>query len=344
MAPAFAAPNPSLAWYPRSDTGAGNGVGQALAFLNNGQMPKVTSNTTLKSVDVIQQQFSCPPWLDGAEKYMMPEMLCFATNEPTLDGSATVINTLPHANQLMYDAHVDFERMVADGEEPAVTFKRLLEKHGEVGLELYHQARSMNETGRSTKFWQDVFSSSELRQLYALSTQDMYCYLTRFGILSKLSYLGAIINLNRATNNEQMDRTEYTEHYTVVNVCMALRARVGNVFGSAEHVTTGTKLWLKLTRKRGQDGTFREYCIVPGGTKYLAKPLQLHDLAYFDRSGRAMTAHVWPVGVVNYPGPNPPSPSVGSEAANTGNVVNEQKAYNAHALVPTIWVSLGVQS
>ena len=334
----FQPPASNVSFEPRN---TGSLRGQAAAFLNTATRTTSWSSAHLKTVDFIPQQFSCPPWLDESEKYMMPEMLCFAVNEPTLDGSATVISTLAHTNQLLYNGYKDFEQMLADGDDDAGTFKNLLEIHGEQAIETYHQAR------KDPNLMATIGNVDGLQLLYTLATRDVFCYLTRFGILNKFSYLGSIINLNRATSNEDWDRTSYTEHYTVVNVCMAKRARLSNCFGPADLVTTGTKLWLMLKRKQRQtrDGLmYQEYAIFPGGTKMVERPLQQHHLHYLDASMRAMSGHVWPVGVVNVPAASPPSESVIAAAANTGVAPSEVNAYNAHALLPTIFVSLGLTS
>lgn len=336
---------PYVSWAPR---GASYDQTGPAAFLNNGVAPTSHGHISIKSLDFVQRQYLCPPWGDDSQQYIMPDMLVFSVNEMDPTEDSTTILTLSKANQLMREAYTDF----VDASDPAHpsffaeagAFKVALEEYGEAMLESYHVARQLNKETAFRKQFEAEAGFAKFRAFYDACKTDMFCWLTRFGITQKMSFLGSVINVNRATSLESMDMTQHTDHYCQVNVCLAKRGLVANVFGHSDVITTGSRLWLTLKRKqryaRGGEMKPAEYTIVPNGSAIRDGP-SLAERAYQDPSGRAMRGHYWRVGVVITPGNFDPSDTAMVTAANIGVQCNERRAYEDHGTLPTMYVAMG---
>jgi len=334
---------PSVSWAP---TGAPDesGLGAIARFLNSGKPPKSHGSISLKGFDFVQYVYLCPPWADNSQRYIMPEMLAWTVNTMDTGDSATTVLTLPKINQIAKDCYDEFKRITderpgnSDASPEAIEFKKFLVLYGEHSLETFAKLRDL-----TTTTVMDAAERKDMIKFLGLAKQDFYCWLTRFGIMSRVTYVGPVINVNRAVSVEELDMTQHADHYCQVNVCYAKRGRIANVFGPACSITTGSKLWLTLRRKmvlthEGMEP--RHYQIVPGGSTLRDKPSD-RERTYLDDSGRPVLGHVWRVGVVSFPGPS--SPSVGScqDASNTGVRCSEREAYEAHGTLPSLIVAVG---
>lgn len=337
-------PQPGIEWDPTT-----NPVPTSLSSWNGG--PKIQDSMELDAVNFIQQAFLVPPWLDDSDQYMMPEMLCYAVNEVDPYGEGcTHLMTLAKVNQVMHDAQDDFER-ARDPSDPvfeddAALFETYLTKFGEQALLDYHFARENFHNLRDKPGpVNDLLNNAELSSFYEMSTRKVFCWLTLHGIMQKITFVGAIINMNRGTTLEERDNTQNEDHYVHVNVSIAKHTKIHNVFGSAERITTGSKLWLCLKRKmvvRKGEQTYREFQIIPGGA---AKEDVPHRSAYsyVDPSGRAMSGWVWRLGTVIAPGKGSPQPGQIKAAVNIGIDVSEKRAYQMHGSLPSLTVALSIK-
>jgi hypothetical protein len=150
-----------------------------------------------------------------------------------------------------------------------------------------------------------------------------------------------VINTSRAIGLETLDMTRNSDHYTNVNVCLAKRARVANVFGSANEIKTGSKLWLILKRKATPFGDkVGPFCIVPGGSAVNDYPLE-SQLEYEDPGERTERAYFWRVGNVLRQGDSSPAAISIQQAANTGMNCSEKQAYESHGTLPVLYVAIG---
>jgi hypothetical protein len=196
--------------------------------------------------EFIQHAYKCPVWGDDeAYKQTAQGMLCFAVKEQDPIYDTTTILTLNKVNQIAYDAYQDYRLWLdeerASGGGEATEFQGWLAKYGEAGLEAYH--RAVRAGGAR---YEEMKKTKELGQFYEAAQKDMFCWLTRFGILSKITFLGSVINTNRAAGYNDANPADY---FATVNVCLAKRAEISNVFGPADRITAGSKLWLVLRRK-----------------------------------------------------------------------------------------------
>ena len=180
-----------------------------------------------------------------------------------------------------------------------------------------------------------------LEDYYEMATKDFYCWLTRFGILSRVNFCGSVINVNRGTSLEGYTDVRSTQHYTQVVVGIAKRVRVANVFGEHDNIDTGSQVWLALKRKAHMynAGEVGAYCVVPGGS--MKGWPTVFERTYNDPSGRPMIGWVWRLGVVLTPPTSFSTQSVCQRAANLGYRVNEREAYEYHGTLPTMYVAFG---
>lgn len=330
---------PSVSWAP---TGTENATGPA-EFLRFG-IPKTShGHISLKGFDFVQYVYLSPPFNGGeGDRFIAPEMLAFVVNNRAPDDMSTHVLTLPKVNQIAKDCYDEF-RIISDNRagntetsREAVEFRGFLEKYGERSLEDFNKIRNLNTAVYDAAELADMIRFSEL------AVQDLFCWQTRFGIMSRITYVGPVINTNAATSLQELDTTQWSDHYTEVNICYAKRGKIANVFGPASDVTTGSRLWLCLQRKRiiTHEGVrFGHYQIVPGGSKTLNRPLN-RDCTYIDDSGRPLVGHVWTVGTVMVPGPSSPSANQIQDAANTGSRCNEREAYDQHGTLPSLVVAV----
>ena len=338
---------PAVEWYPRGD-----GAGQPAPnrFLKSGQPPKRVGSIALKSVDFVQVAFMCPPSGDDSEKYINEGMLAFVIKERDVVTATQTIMTLANVNQTMCDSHREF-RTYRDEANPqhdidCVIFWEYLQEFGEQMLEIMHQARKntvLYERMREDMTKHNPEKWDKLEHYYAMSTQDLFCWQTAFGIKQKIEFLGSVIGMGGRTDPD--DTVENNDHFTVVNIALAKRARVANVFGPSTKITTGSKLWLTLRRRQviEADGiAYNEFQIVPGGSMTEAYPLQ-RESSYIDPSGRPMSVWRWHVGVVNFPGSFSPTIESITMAANTGSGCSLVRSFNEHAGLPMMYISLGVK-
>lgn len=294
---------PFVDWQPRGD---GEGQPAPNRFLKGGRAPKKVGSISLKSIDFIQRAFQCPPFGDESERFVKPEMLAYIVKDFYSDDGAHTVLTISKVNQIMSEAGKDF-RTFRDPNNPETfpecrDFNRYLTTYGEKILETHHQARKIPTLYDTMKKSMKPEKFADLERYYALSTQDMYCWLTAFGIRQKIEFIGSVINTNRPDGLETDDPTDNEDHYSHVNICMAKRARIANVFGPSDQITTGSKLWIQLTRKQVLENgllVYTDFQLVPSGSATHYSPL-MKESCYIDPSGRHMNVHRTLIGIGEY--------------------------------------------
>jgi hypothetical protein len=342
---------PSSTWDP---SGAGSGrdqTGAMARFLNYG-LPKGTKNgrISLGAFEFVSQQYCCPHMNDEADLLLMPEQPAFFVNEkitPEWDGSVLVLS-VAKLNKLFNEQWQDFVRVTSDrGRNPyydddAAEFKDWMERYGEAGLDAYGYAYSHENTYLLKMY--DA-KAPDLRRFHERATQDGYCYLTRYGILRRISYAGIILATNRGVGLDERDQVAASEHSVTLTMALGKRTRVAQLFGTKDDITTGSRTWITLTRKPcypadGNTPGYGTFVLRPGGHKVHDYPLA-SEKAYRDESGTICTGHHWMVGVVIEPAERDPQPSAIEQACNTGVQVSEKLSYEMHATLPSMYVALG---
>lgn len=311
----------------------------------SGEPPTSSMGVGNGAYDFIQKQYMVPPYHDESNNMIMPEQLCFTVNYADPTTGSVVVMTLPKVNQTLHEEHLHFERSRVQGNPEfspqSKIFYDLLNEFGEKGLAAYERASSEGRLGELQERLGAKFG--KLEQLHRMSLEDDFHWLTMFGLLRHITFAGVVINTNRATGLETMDRTLFSDHYTVVNVCLAKRVAVANVFGTLANIKTGSKLWLILKRKNKPNGDAGELVIIPGGSHIMDYPmagsLEFNDIKKDD----VVRGHFWRVGVVLRQADTSPAEVSIQRAANIGLFCNERGAYEAHGTLPTMWIALGIK-
>jgi hypothetical protein len=363
MSMGIGGPNvPRVTWEPRGASGKG-----PASFLRYGVPPKSHGSISLKSVEFIPYQYMCPPLNDSADLLLMPEMPCFTVNELDPEEDSTVVLSLAKLNKLFQDQYNDFVNARDPGmngtsaaptnplfSDDAFAFHQWLKEYGERGLDDYAYAESHNQQDRLRKMDAEA---PDLKRFWQLATSSEFCWLTRYGILKRISFSGIIINTNRAIGLEAVDQTENHEHYVQVNVGIGKRVRCAQVFGMNDEITTGSKVWILLTRKQLADKSYGAFKLQPSGSKKLDYPLA-HHMTYVDDAGMTCTGYHWKVGkcpnrwpplpsyfrfpgVVIEPADKNPQPFSLEQANNTGLHISERVSYEAHGTLPSLYLAVG---
>ncbi len=322
-----------------------------------------SNNNTLDSWMAITQQFSCPPLAgDRSDLLLTPDTPAFTVNE-RLDNlqlgeqynGTTIVLSIARVNLLAKQQWDDL--MIATANPPALgavstnpkfdldayEFLECLQKIGEYQLEAYANAKLHNHTKKKL---QNGAHSSKLATFLARATEDGYCYLTRYGTLQRLSFMGIVITANRGDSGLDHDALEAGANITHITMGIARRVRCAQMFGSNRDVVHGSRVYLVLTRRRTEPREggvpFGAYVIKPyacpgGRNDYV--PGACH--AYYTENGQLGHGHVWTVGTVIECAEKEPVPSAREQAANTGSYVNEQLAYQMSGSLPTFYVAVG---
>lgn len=327
---------PSVNWNPTNGS----------AF--SGEPSTSSMGVDIKAMDFIQRAYMCTPYHDESNRLIMPEMLCFTVNYADPDTGSQQVLTLSKVNQIMHDEWDIFEKSIPEGtyehNPKNKEFERLLRKYGEQGLNTYHVANLEGHLDELEKTFENTdVSLGELKKFHDMALEDDFHWLTVFGVLRHISFAGSVINTLRAVGLETMDMTRHTDHYTQVNVCLAKRGRVANVFGPVTRIMTGSKLWLVLRRKEKPNGGVGSLVVVPDGSNVYDYPLA-GDLEFTDLSGKTERGHFWRVGVVLRQGDSNPANISIQQAANLGYYCNERRAYEAHGTLPSMYVALGFKN
>lgn len=341
-------PAPGFQWAP---TGANTDVAGAARALDNGEPPLESTVVTLDSFEHISYQYLAPSSLgDGSDLLIMSRMLVFIAKEHNLDDESTVCIPLHKLNKLSQQQWNDFVRDTTGdatinpyyNPEKAL-FKRCLELLGEHTLEAYaHQRHKGDPYNLCERFETNAlrFKGCDLRQFFTLSTQPGYCYLTRYGWLSRVSWGGPVVNTNHAESLMQQDDTPQREHYLQINVGYAKRIECAQNFGPNDEIMAGSRLWITLTRKPCPEGKFGAFVLRPGGSKVRDHPSN-SDRCYLDESGRLCRGYVWKVGIVTQAAQEAPSVTAQERANCTGEAQDELLAYQMHAGLPSMWIACG---
>jgi len=350
----------------------GRFVPQIERFLNYGQPP--SSSTTIDlPTQPISWQFQVPELVDGSPPLLMEGMPLFAVTERgPADLDVTVVMSLAKINQYARDQWNDFVTYTTDGPNPHFNFEMRqfltsMRVYGERGLRDYHWAKQnakhdgvarrllaqydADPCTRRSKWLDDVNNERTvpltLREYYARATQPGYCYLTQFGFLQRLRFLGFILAVNKGTSLE--DCMEDGQHIFTVSVAVGKLVEVTNCFGTDEEITIGSRLWIELCRQpcapsaKGPSVPYGCYQLMPRGAKVRDYP-RLCDVGYQDESGALTLGHYWRVGVVLEPPGRAASQSSITQATNCGAFSNPELAYKMNALLPSMRVAVGFRN
>jgi hypothetical protein len=367
--------------YADWDTRGADGryVPQIERFLNYGAPPSSSSSIELSTVP-ITWQFQVPELPDGTPDSLMPGMPVFSVTERgPADLESTLILSLSKINQYARDQWTDFMSYTAGGPLTNPHFNHELRRfhtsmrvYGERGLRDYHWARKNAEhdhvasmllakydsAGCTTKSrWRrdiDPLDSTgvtfetplSLRDYYERSTQPGYCYLTQFGFLQRLRFLGFVQTVMKGVSAE--DCMEQGPHTFELGVAVAKQVEVTNCFGTDDEIGLGSRLWIQLNRVycpglASTEIPYGAFQLCPRGSKLMDYP-RFSDIGFQDESGTQCAGFYWRVGVVIEPPQRAAEQSSITQANNTGMFSNPDISYKLNALLPTMRVAVGFRN
>jgi len=211
-----------------------------------------------------------------------------------------------------------------------------MQLYGEKGLNAYARAHARGDKQMMDKL-------SEVKMFWERSTMPGYCYLTTYGILQRLNFLGFIEATSRAIGRESEDYTSWEQHQISLSVALAKKTNVANIFGSANQTSPSARLWICLTRKYCGDGKYGTFQLRPVASSTLDFPLHA-STHYLDESGGMCRGHVWYVGYVLRGNNRSPQQSALDGANGTAIDSNMDRAYEMHGMLPTIEVALAMNN
>lgn len=362
----------SATWDARD--GNGRFMPQIERFLNYGQPPS-SSSAELTTVP-ITWQYQIPESIDGSPSLLMPGMPVFSVTERgPADLDVTVILSLAKINQYAREQWDDFVTFTSGDSRSNPHFNFELKKfhnsmrvYGERGLRDYHYARkNAHHDGVARKLLDkcdakpggntapheeklepnaEKYGYLSLREYYERSTQPGYCYLTQFGFLQRLRFIGFVQTINKGVMLE--DCMEEGEHVQIIAAALAKQVEVTNCFGTDEEIGLGSKLWIELTRvscpgaPKG-DVPFGAFQLNPRGSKIHDYP-RFCDIGYLDESATMVNGYFWRVGVVIEPPGRAVEQSSITQANNSGMMSNPELAYKMNSLLPTMRVAVGFKN
>lgn len=287
----------------------------------------------------ITYQFLCPPEDTPSNALLMPEQPVYAIREkdPDLETNSTPVRSLAQINKDARDQWNDFVLFTTDNsrtnphfKEEAREFLDWCIEYGEAALFTYGNAVAQGNAKRL----QDL---SIYRPYWERSTTEGYCYLTAYGFRRRLNFLGIIVSVPHAVGIDDAFM-DYEGHFAL-SVSLARQTRTANCFGRSDEITTGSSLWVVLTRRHCGKRRFGAFMLKPCGSKMRDTPL-MRQMHYFDESGAMRPGYYQRVGVVLEPGDRSPAPSAIESATNTGPQTSNQLAHSYNATLPTLLVAV----
>lgn len=282
----------------------------------------------------VEQQYSTPSIGYNHFAEMREGMLAFCVRVDPGDKGATFIVVLHQLNRLFREQWDDFVISTTgdatnnprfDGH--ARKFLTYMQNFGEHGLSRY-------ETVHCSGNARELAKLEDLREYWDMAKSDQFCYLTLFGILQRVSYLGPITNLTRSYT---LDVKDYHDAgYQGIVVGLGQRVPCTQVFGRSEQLTPQVKLHLTYTRIPCSDGKYGAFWVMPGSE------FDDHAKWYRDESGTKCCAYKRNVGSVHTAATKQNSSFAILQATNMAPALAEDSAWRQHSGLPFFFLNCGV--
>jgi hypothetical protein len=303
----------------------------------------------------IQATYNLAPWTDNTNELIMSGMMAFAVRaidqSSATPGDTISTHTLPKFAQVLSEAEDElYYSATAPKSSPmynpdADLFVGYRRKFGEDALFDYHRwvqdgkrdAQTHDPMGDVKR---DYSKLIDMDRYYQLSTQDLFCYCTPFGVSRRINYLGVVITVG---NTAQIaDRSQYFANVgqPAINIGIARRLEVTNVFGESSTVEAGSHLWIILKRAPSNDPSrpapLTPYPMASYREIYASNAM----CSYMDPSGRIVRSTPYTVGLVLDP-PSQRGNAIGMQiASNTGIDKNVDLAALEHMNQGSMFVAL----
>ncbi len=312
------------------------------------------TNIELEGHSTIPASYVCPPLPDMGDLLLAPLIPSFAVTEkldPTEGGAntgLTLVASLPQANKLLRDQWNDHVLQSTGDENTnphydsrAATFRHYMREYGESLLWAYANAYHHKHPDLLARY----AGVPGLKEYYEMSCEDGFCYLTTYGILKKLNFLGIILSTNRADSGYDSEYNGLRDEFTYVAMAMARRAECLQIFGSNAEAVKGSTVYLVLKRAKCgpeyKEGTYGRFIIQPmasASNDFLTSRCS----TFLDESGRLARGHVWKIGTVIDPAQREPSLAAQEKAIGAYTNVSPTQSYNAQGILPSFYLALNM--
>lgn len=285
----------------------------------------------VNSNDSVVQAYVPLSWDNGQHLRITDKHLVFIQRSTPEKGDVANMFTLPQLNNMFKRLHAQFldKDRANSSEVTGIT---------DVPENLVESFSRARNDPKQTALLQDTFAG-KLPAIELLRTGKWQKWLTKDGIVRNLNFLGVVQNTARATKpyTYALSQHETTGSMVIVNVNVANRAFVSNIWGSTHTVRQGTKLFLIL--KRGPNRT--AFKVVPYASAERDYPPD-YMLSYIDLSGAEQWGHYWYVGTVSDALGNSQGPYEPKRRAALGINSSEQSAHDATGSLPDLTVQLRI--
>jgi len=340
----------AMEWTPSTDPS--QGMLTAAAWSEFGEPPREYGKPTHDVNETIQQQHVVMPWSDGSQFRIHKYMPVFTARVLDKEERFETNITLQKLNVMLQQAHLQFESVRNAGDTNAIVFQHYLNYYGERQLEAYHR---LNKDGTLDELNKgDLFSGPEngditisettLFNFHEKSTQDLYRYQTKFGILNRWNFWGIVLNTNASDTGDgsYMGMIQSEIRSTIVNTVVQGTAVMYNFAGNVHESTPFARIWLILRRTMKMNGEPGHFEIVPFvSAQHETPPERL--CTYLESNEpypRYARAHIWDLGVIRYNSTRDAPDAIREMAI--GMSVTEELACQTMASLPQVTVELGI--
>ncbi len=305
-----------------------------------GTLQEVNSLSSFGSSDneVVDVTHQVIPLVEAGMPQRFPVgMLVFTARRTSAQTNALVDMTLPVLNQYFEETYTAHLSAILERNSDHIRFAQCMEQFGtEILFQLDHAYGSRTDGFGShieiAKLFEGRFTDAisvsakdvgpELKWYYDRSKTVDFSYLTKFGILNRINYVGIVLSdqsLQAPYDEDKSYRRSVYNNTGRVALAVAKNAETKAIFrGSCTGVKT--PLYIVLTRHRNPAN--KEY------THFEAVPVadeNMEDYEYRDQSGAAVPCHRWFVGHTRWPSKENPNQALLDSACNLG--VNKNAAY-----------------
>lgn len=286
-----------------------------------------------------------PPWTYASDSNLREQQCLFAIREKDLDErNSTCVLSVPTINTLATEQWQQFVIKTTQGpyyDDEAADFKKWLEEYGERALWEYAWVRTHLNKKKIQEYEAKV-AASNLKQFWERAQHPQYCYLTSFGFVMRLNFLGVLEHRSNSGVTEEncMDGGEQV----VLAVSFAKRTRVANAFGNADDFIVGGNTWITLTRRRceGHKIPYGAFVLIPGASRTRDAPLTCAERSYLDESGAICRGPVWRVGRVLEVDIKNAQRSQLDAASNVPGNLSSRVFADVHEGLPRAYIALGL--
>jgi hypothetical protein len=319
------------------------------------------TNNVSSNVDMgdspITYPYNTPEWTYASDSNLRAQQIIFAVRERDLDErGGTCVLSLAAINTLAAEQWQQFVISTTGNSttnsyfnQDAMDFLGWLQEYGERTLWYYEWLRRMagRSSCKTSQYLKDLqgleTAKPEVKQMWERAQTPQYCYLTSFGFIKRLNYLGILEH--RSNSGVTEDNCADGGEQVSLAISLAKRTRVANAFGTADEVVVGGNTWITLTRRPcpGPGGRipYGSFVLIPGASRDQEFPL-LSQRRYLDESGAMCRGYLWRVGRVLEIDNKHAQRSQLEAASNLPGNLSSRVSSDVHEGLPRVYLALGL--